>query len=103
MRALRSVMGWRSRSAWSMKKDPASVTGWNHKVGFHNRGVQWDTPMSRWAGQADRNKAADVWAKESREEECVDTANVAWSEVACLCGFYDGSCERGPCGAGVLI
>ena len=22
-----------------------------YKVGFHNRGVQWDTPMARWAGE----------------------------------------------------
>ena len=22
-----------------------------HKIGFHNRGVQWDTPMARWAGE----------------------------------------------------
>ena len=24
---------------------------WKHKVGFQNRGVQWDTPMARWAGE----------------------------------------------------
>ena len=34
-----------------MKKDLANVTRWKHKFGFHNRGVQWDTPMSRWAGE----------------------------------------------------
>ena len=28
-----------------------NVTRKKHKVGFHNRGVQWDTPMSRWAGE----------------------------------------------------
>ena len=38
-----------------------------------------------------------------REEEWTDTANVAWSEVTGLCGFWDGSCERGVCGAGILI
>ena len=27
-----------------MKKDPAIVTRWKHNFGFHNRGVQWDTP-----------------------------------------------------------
>ena len=21
------------------------------KLGFHNRGVQWDSPMARWAGE----------------------------------------------------
>ena len=28
---------------------------------------------------------------------------MVWSEVASLCGFWDGSCERGTCGAGMLI
>ena len=32
-------------------KDSAIVNRCNHKFGFHNRGVQWDTPMSRWAGE----------------------------------------------------
>ena len=27
------------------------VTRWKHEVGFHNRGIQWDTPMARWAGE----------------------------------------------------
>ena len=35
----------------STTKDPANVTRWKHKFGFHNRGVQWDTPMSKWAGE----------------------------------------------------
>ena len=34
-----------------MKTDPANATRWKHKFGFHNRGVQWDTPMSKWAGE----------------------------------------------------
>ena len=29
-----------------MTKDPGNVTQWKHKFGFHNRGLQWDTPMS---------------------------------------------------------
>ena len=57
MRALRSILGWRTtawwrnRSAWEMATDPNNVQRWKHKLGFHNRGVQWDTPMSRWAGE----------------------------------------------------
>ena len=31
--------------------DPCNVQRWKHKVGFHNRGVQWDTPMATWAGE----------------------------------------------------
>ena len=41
----------RNRSAWSMKMDPANVTRWKHKFGFHNKGVQWDTPMLKSAGE----------------------------------------------------
>ena len=29
--------------------------------------------------------------------------NVVWSEVTSLCGFWDGSCENGTCGAGIMI
>ena len=29
--------------------------------------------------------------------------NVVWSEVTGLCGFWDGSCENGTCGAGIMI
>ena len=38
-----------------------------------------------------------------REEERVDVANVVWPEVTGLCGFWDGSCQHGFCGAGMLI
>ena len=34
-----------------MAWDPNNVQRWKHKVGFHNRGVQCDTPMARWAGE----------------------------------------------------
>ena len=34
-----------------MAKDSGNETRWKHKFGFHNRGVQWDTPMSKWAGE----------------------------------------------------
>ena len=51
MLALRSLLGlrttawWRSRSSWCMAWDPNDVQRWKHKV-------QWDTPMARWAGEA---------------------------------------------------
>ena len=57
MRALRSMLGWRttawwkSGAPWGMAWDPPNVTRWKHEVGFHNRGIQWDTPMARWAGE----------------------------------------------------
>ena len=49
---------------------------------------------------------ADVWAGKGVKGpvgEWVDTANVVWSEVTGLCGFRDGSCESGTCGAGTVI
>ena len=36
-----------------MVTDPTDVTRWKQKLGFHNRGTQWDTPMSKWAGEGD--------------------------------------------------
>ena len=36
----------------------------------------------------------------SRKEEWLDTASVVWSKVTGWCGFWDGSCESGKCGAG---
>ena len=57
LKALRSVLEWgtttwwRNRSAWAMATDPTNVARWKHKFGFHNRGTQWDTPMSKWAGE----------------------------------------------------
>ena len=54
--ALRSILCWRttawgSPSSWGVTWDPCNVQRWKHKVGFHNRGVQWDTPTARWAGE----------------------------------------------------
>ena len=36
-------------------------------------------------------------------EEWVDTARIAWPEVTGLCGFWDGSCDNGNCGRGIVI
>ena len=43
-----SLLCWPS---WGKAWDPNNVQRWKHKVGFHNRGVQWDTPMARWASE----------------------------------------------------
>ena len=50
----RTTAWWRSRSSWKMAWDPGNVQRWKHKVGFHNRVVQWDAPMARWAGEGKR-------------------------------------------------
>ena len=39
------------KSAWSMRVDPTNVSRWNHKLGFHERRVVLDTPLTRWAGE----------------------------------------------------
>ena len=57
LKALRSMLGWRTttcwrnRCAWGIATDPTNVARWKHKIRFHNRGVQCDTPMSRCAGE----------------------------------------------------
>ena len=28
-----------------------NVSPWKHKWCFHNRGVVWDTPVAKWAGE----------------------------------------------------
>ena len=47
----RTTASWRSRSSWGMVWDQNNVQRWTHKNGFHNRGVPWDKPMARWAGE----------------------------------------------------
>ena len=52
------------------------------------------------------NKEADLWADKGakwRVEEWVDTTRFAWSEVSGLSGFWDGSCDNGNCGRGIVI
>ena len=49
--ARRTTAWCRSRASWGMAWDPKNVRWWKHEVGFHNRGVQWDTPMARGAGE----------------------------------------------------
>ena len=57
MLALRSILGWRttawwrSRASWGTAWDPYNVQRWKHEFGLRNRGVQWDTPRARWAGE----------------------------------------------------
>ena len=33
----------------------------------------------------------------------MDTAHVVWCEVVGLCGSWDGSCDNGKCGTGIMI
>ena len=73
MLALRAVLGWRtiawwrSLASWRMAWDPYTVQMWKHKIGFHSRIVQWDTPMARWAGEGNDWKKLMVQRKPRRE------------------------------------
>ena len=73
-----------------------------------SRGVDQRRSVADWALHIFRehNKEADFWAGKGVKgsaEEWIDTADVIWSGVAGLCGFWDGSCERRVCGAGTTI
>ena len=57
MLALRSILGGElplggeAEPLGVWRGTPYNVQRWKHKIEFHNRGVQWDTPMARWAGE----------------------------------------------------
>ena len=73
---------------------------WGCGVDLRRRVADWAVHIFR------EHKEADFWAGKGvkgREVETTDTAGVIWSEVAGLCGFWDGSCVRGVCGAGTTI
>ena len=56
-----------------MAWDPNNVRWWKHKVGFHNGGVQWDTPMARWAGEG--NDWFKLTAAQKKRKEDVIRSN----------------------------
>ena len=67
----------------------------------YRRAAEWVTHAFR-----EHNKEAELWAvkgAKGRVEEWVDTAQVAWSEVIGLCGFWDGSCDNCNSGGCVVI
>ena len=53
-----------------MAWDPGSVQRWKHKVGIHNRGVQW-APMARWAGEGKDRIKLMTQKKNPREEDVI--------------------------------
>ena len=62
--------------------------------------IGWYTSFANTTGKP------TLWAGKvvkGRKEEWTDTAKVIGSDVTGLCGFWDGSCERGTCGAGIMI
>ena len=74
---------------------------WGRGFRLRQRAADWVTHAFR-----EHNKEADMWADKGATEwvdEWVDTAHIAWSEVTGLCGFWDGSCDNGNCGAGIMI
>ena len=74
---------------------------WLRGIRLRQRTADWVTHAFR-----EHNKEAGLWADKGakvRPEEWVDTAQIAWSGVSGLCGFLDGSCDNGNCGASILI
>ena len=71
------------------------------------RGMDLRQRVADWAVHIfpEHNKEADSWAGKGIKghEEVVDIAHVGWSQVTGLCGFWDGRCENGTCGAGIMI
>ena len=68
--ARRTTAWWRSGTSWGMAWDPTNVTRCRHKVGFHNRGIQWDTPMARWA--AEGNDWIKLLAEQPRKKKTLE-------------------------------
>ena len=52
-----------------MAWDPTNVARWKHKYGLHNRGIQWDTPMAKWAGEG--NDWIQLLALRHRKEDVI--------------------------------
>ena len=72
------------------------------------RGIRLRQRTAEWVTHTFRqhNTEADLWAdkgSKGRVEESVDTTRIAWPEVTGLCGFWDGSCDNGKCGGGIVI
>lgn len=59
----RTTTWWRTRGAKGTHEDPANVLKWEHRWGQHNRGVVWDTPFARWAGEG------EDWTQKTTHEE----------------------------------
>ena len=72
---------------------------------WRSRGIRV-RPLGHTHTFREHNKEADLRADKGakvRVEEWVDTARIAWSDVTGLCGFWDGSCDYGNCGCGIVI
>ena len=67
---------------------------WGRGIRLRKRKTSdWVTHVFR-----EHNKEADLWADKGAKERVEE-----WAEVTGLCGFWDGSCDNGNCGAGILI
>ena len=71
------------------------LTTANHRVG-HTHTPFVNTTKKPTCGQTRARRG--VW-----KNGWVDTTRIAWPEVTGLCGFLDGSCNKGNCGSGIVI
>ena len=67
---------------------------WAVEVDLQRRLADWVVHIFR-----QRNREADFCAEQgvTSRQEWTGTVSVFWSEVANLCRFWDGSCERSTC------
>ena len=92
MTAKRLWTGSIAEPSFLKRKESTVATTQNLLRYWWGRGVDLRHPAADWAA-----------LKKLSEDEWVDTAHVVWSEVTGLCGFSDGSCDNGKCGAGIMI
>ena len=92
----KTVVDWVNGHAKVKSLESTITTAQNLLWRWWSRGVDLRRRVADWAVLIfrEQNKDADVGAGERRQRsrrgmDC--SANVAWSEVASLCGFWDGS------------
>ena len=108
------VFHLRINFGWFSKRRSTAVgsarTAEKNMNGEHRTGCWWwkqvtVTVRQRYLKRMRRRKVCEnlINALKLLANQRIDTAVVIWSEVAGLCGFWDGSCERCVCGAGRMI
>ena len=104
----KTSVDWVNGHAKFKTRESTVATTQNLPRQWQGRGVDLRQRTADWASHIFRehNKEAALWSAKGvkgRVVEWVDHAQVVWSEVTRLCRFWDGSCDNGKCGAGIMI